>query len=407
MGSKKGAKRGKYKKIINNHGTVECNECGNQYKRKPSLLDHIRIKHLNKKVLCYVCNKSFISTSGLNRHIKNAHKLLIYHRHKKLVSKTEETDKQASFPSMSKKVSMARNKKFGKHLVAKCDINVGETLLKIPPFASIDIISSVQSRCFSCGKQQTQRFIKCQHCIDTHFCTKRCSLSQTHLSKCKQIFHHTDCHVIRLAAEIIITAFKRFPDEETFYRFVYAVMIQGQSFEHCLPPYSVYSEVLCLKYSDRNQYSNTARRIVKCLMLHQYFASCDQSKQRMLYLLALQHSSTIELNVFSETVKVGVGGSMQTYWMYDVLCRFNHACVPNVEHTINDTNITNCITLRPIKKGEQLFINYLIGQKFDNADDRRDYIRQQWNFVCKCEMCRSDEQISRAKSSPLYYIKKA
>lgn len=139
--------------------------------------------------------------------------------------------------------------------------------------------------------------------------------------------------------------------------------------------------------TNRHKYLKTARRVVQCLMLHQDFKSCNQYMQRLLFLLAVQHSTTIDLNTFSEEIEVGVGGILQRYWMYDVFCRFNHSCVPNLEHTLDDNDMINCITLRPIKEGEQLFINYLTGKTFNSADDKREYIQQQWNFVCKCEIC--------------------
>lgn len=75
MGSIKGVLRGKYKrKLSQPDGNVYCYYCNKSYKKKSSLLQHIRAHHLRIERICLKCSRSYNSVSSLNRHKKNKHK---------------------------------------------------------------------------------------------------------------------------------------------------------------------------------------------------------------------------------------------------------------------------------------------------------------------------------------------
>lgn len=65
----------------------------------------------------------------------------------------------------------------------------------------------------SCEDRESN-FIQCLHCIDTFFCSKRCSMNQIHRLKCKSIIDKNDCHIVRLVYEIIAVAFKSIENTE-------------------------------------------------------------------------------------------------------------------------------------------------------------------------------------------------
>lgn len=113
----------------------------------------------------------------------------------------------------------------------------------------------------------------------------------------------------------------------------------------------------------------------------------SQNLQRLLFNLAYRHTTTIQLNMFSEVSKVTSGGISTRFNVYDILSRYNHSCVPNIHHMIDEDETTCCITVRPIKKGEQLFIDYLVDKHFENHQKRKDYIKEVWGFDCTCEKC--------------------
>lgn len=74
MGSLKGVSRGKYKvRSFKQNGSVYCSNCSKCYKKKSSLLQHIRAVHLKVRMTCPKCVKKFIAVSSLNRHIRMCH----------------------------------------------------------------------------------------------------------------------------------------------------------------------------------------------------------------------------------------------------------------------------------------------------------------------------------------------
>lgn len=144
-----------------------------------------------------------------------------------------------------------------------------------------------------------------------------------------------------------------------------------------------------LKGIDEDINSQIARRVVMySIMLHpQLEAFNSPNVKRLLFNLAYRHVNSIAMNAFSEEVKSSIGGICTRFYIFDILCRINHSCSPNVEHYRDDDDRTYCKVIKPIKAGEQLFINYLIHMEFQSIKERKQYIKQTWDFDCKCEKC--------------------
>lgn len=71
---------------------------------------------------------------------------------------------------------------------------------------------------------------------------------------------------------------------------------------------------------------------------------------------------------------------------HDIISLFNHSCAPNAYY-MNQSTVGQLVTVRPIKRGDQVFINYL-GDVVDRLRDyRRRYIEKYWHFFCKCDRC--------------------
>lgn len=68
------------------------------------------------------------------------------------------------------------------------------------------------------------------------------------------------------------------------------------------------------------------------------------------------------------------------YYVFDAFSRFNHSCDPNLDQYLDDDDVTYCIANRQITKGDQLYINYLGDMKFENNDERKTYLEENWNF---------------------------
>lgn len=432
MGVIKGSRRGKYTtRIIQIDGNVYCWECGKSFKRRAILCHHILTKHLNYRAACPLCDKRLVSVSACNRHLKNVHSLSNYSKFnielKNDSNSTSETphhshpvadtlpcfdqlsfDADKSFPHMANVLSFEENNKFGKHVVAECDIDVGEVILISSGFASIEYLSSINERCFQCGKDHNKDFIKCAHCVNLWFCSIRCCSDKMHKSKCNTTFQASDCHRMRLATEMITVAFG-LGDVETIADFCRGIFFFDKKHKNLKPPFSSYYEILRLKGLAEEKHANIAKRVVKCIMLLPQFKTHDTKDfRRMIFNIAYQHVVTIGINVFSEETNVKCGISTR-FVMHDVLSRFNHSCSPNIHHVYAENNDTHCVVVRPIKKGDQLFIDYLPGTKFVNDQERQEYIKETWGFTCNCEKCshmdmKIDIEIDKELHSNYQYI---
>lgn len=365
MGSKKNVSRGKYSLKIIQPKNFKCWKCDKAYKRKAILLHHIHSKHLGYKVHCPMCKRTFISVSACGRHLKSVHNITDSSKFKLKLEKDSTATSTVttndlnfnghkSFPYMANVLSFDKNEQFGKHITAKCDIDVGNVVMTTSAFASIEYLSSVGSSCFECGRAQYDNTIQCPHCINLWFCSAKCCLSRVHHSKCKKIFDQNDCRIVRLVTELIEIALGTAEDIQIFMDFSRGILFANKKSEDCVPQYSRYGEILQLKGYFKEEHQSIARRVVKCITLLPKFSSLNsQEFQRTIFHLAHRHATTIELNAFCEEFSCKKGVSY-LFSLYDVLSRFNHSCEPNIKHIIDDDNVLNCKVVRPILKGEQV-----------------------------------------------------
>jgi hypothetical protein len=83
--------------------------------------------------------------------------------------------------------------------------------------------------------------------------------------------------------------------------------------------------------------------------------------------------------------------------LFETLCRFNHACGASAnvtkvfENLITGTGArcAHVTTLRDIRRGEELCIDYIVGSNESSLDTapRRAYLQMKYNFVCQCSKC--------------------
>lgn len=93
-----------------------------------------------------------------------------------------------------------------------------------------------------------------------------------------------------------------------------------------------------------------------------------------------EHSLIMSNNVFGVAVTGGIIGIK----MGLVTSLFNHSCSANIFNGLNgDTDVF--LTIRPIKKGEQLFVKYKLGDVTTQL--RQAMLWQKFNFHCKCDIC--------------------
>lgn len=115
-----------------------------------------------------------------------------------------------NFPCMADVIEIQQNEKFGRHIVAKVDIDVGQTILVEECFVSMTSGFSRIS-CMECMKT-TVNFIPCNECVDAMFCSVKCQQRNViHQKCCGANFHRMpelDAQYIGKSILYAICAFK-------------------------------------------------------------------------------------------------------------------------------------------------------------------------------------------------------
>lgn len=85
--------------------------------------------------------------------------------------------------------------------------------------------------------------------------------------------------------------------------------------------------------------------------------------------------------------KEDVDGKMGGY-LYDLLCRANHSCAPNISKTFDGASGSiSVVALKAIAKGDELLMCYLPDEMDKSTKVRREHLKEKYNFTCTCERC--------------------
>lgn len=113
-----------------------------------------------------------------------------------------------NFPCLANSLTITSNNQFGRHLIANCDIDVGQLVLMEESFAAV-AKSNEQMTCFNC-LSEVANFIACSQCSDIVFCSKKCSETNlVHKLDCNTPFHRMHCKA-KFTIQTILIAGKIF-----------------------------------------------------------------------------------------------------------------------------------------------------------------------------------------------------
>jgi hypothetical protein len=84
-------------------------------------------------------------------------------------------------------------------------------------------------------------------------------------------------------------------------------------------------------------------------------------------------------------------GEEASFSMLSLTNYFNYSCAPNVR-VLSIGSKAKFITMRPINKGEQLFIAFWPSHLELPLEDRQRYLKKDRRYVCKCEACEEPQK---------------
>lgn len=268
-------------------------------------------------------------------------------------------------------------KQFGRHFIASCDIPVGKIILK--EGGLIGVRKDEETICCSNCLQVHANFIVCQYCSSTFFCSMKCfEFNTCHKFVCGTRFNLLH-HEIRFHMQAIFVALEAFHDVERLMQFVEQIFVDRRSVR--MPLHDVKS-----KYSFFFELSKSQPAVEDIFLVYTIYMNLldiprvielfdSIEKRRFLMHLVAHHFLVILNNTHGGRTYQSLG---------NIFSMFNHSCAPNLLQYFERKQ--HLVTIRPVKKGDQLFICYL-GKGNQSRDERQKTLKSNWNFVCTCEKC--------------------
>ncbi|XP_055306389.1 SET and MYND domain-containing protein 4-like [Sitodiplosis mosellana] len=284
-----------------------------------------------------------------------------------------------NFPCMTNIVEIKYNEEFGRHLVAKCDIPVGKTVLLETNFLQISDEPSVCHSCLRLG----MNCMACPNCPDVMFCSVDCmNNDQIHKFVCGRFFATLPLPV-RFVIKSILCAITSFSDVDSLMQFVEGALLEKPealptSLNDSKSKYHFFFKLsTIIPYDD--ELLKATDMLYRCMITLPKVSNlfdCDRKKRFFMHLL-MHHVLVCNTNKF---------GCDDTKYVANVTSLMNHSCAANViSYPLRGYVIG--VTGRPIRKGEQLFINY--SKELDGmpSNERKAELKSRRGFDCKCERC--------------------
>lgn len=251
-------------------------------------------------------------------------------------------EEHTKFPCLANVANVQQNAKFGKHIVAKQDIDVGKVVLVEENFVSV--AQCDERTCYTC-LAESKNFIACPCCTDVVFCDEKCMNSnETHRLECHTIYHEM-AYKMQFIIRTVLVATTAFPSIDHLMTFVEDHIGRETLPKPLTDLQSKYSLYFMLKKfplggNAINDVHNLLESAMAIPSVRQTFATL-QHKRFLMHLL-LHHLAANINNGYENDHTTSIGL---------VLCLFNHSCAPNLFNCAID-NKKICVTIRPVKKGK-------------------------------------------------------
>lgn len=292
------------------------------------------------------------------------------------------------FPCMASVLDLRQNEEYGRFVVANGEIDVGQVVLVEQNFASVSI-GDGRKTCAKCLKSNVN-FIACLKCVDAMYCCSDCMERDTvHRFVCGNFRNVSGS--MKLYIQTILIAIDMFQSVDNLMDFIEDTMVNHaddipESFVDAQSKYRAFLKLhpsLCAR--DEKDFLFDARKIYMQLILTPVIQELFNSKKKRRFLkhLVLHHLLVTSRNRFQFNSEENL---LKITEIAVMACFFNHSCAPNLFHHVIDNQVI-LIAIRPIRKGEQLFISYL-GDKTDDATDfRQQFLMENFEFQCHCDKC--------------------
>lgn len=293
-----------------------------------------------------------------------------------------------NFPFMADFLKIQKNKKFGRHVVTTRDIPVGETIVLEKNFITYTRSNNFiarhdgEMRCITCNRIAPNA-VPCLKCTSVMFCNTKCrGESKIHEIDCGSIYYNYDTTDSKYVVQSLLTGIFLFKDFDELRKFVEDAVNAPKT------------EVPTIVCDERSKYRMFLKLWMPSKMkdfipaTYYYYniimrldairGLFDTAPKQLFLMHLVGHHAVVLLHN-------SINGQLSLF-----ASLLSHSCVPNIRIIWIDNRAT-CITIRPIKKGEQICIAYMTKELISNPEtDLRDAIEEKYGFRCECLKCENN-----------------
>lgn len=278
------------------------------------------------------------------------------------------------FPGVADCLKIQKNRAFGRHVITKCDLEIGQTILVEEPFAVAIGFVKGYNRCWCCFGEN-KNFITCKHCVGHLYCDKDCMEKSFHKYECNQSEMAT-LDKFALVRKMLYKLNDAFPDVDNLMNVVDKMLngkdtitTNAEQRAFCLLFQLVHNHEKLSDEKSREFRIDAAKIYLTIIKFQDYQRKFKTMKHRrflqhlILHLFHIGEHAVNLLgydNTFKNDDDSGLCHKLQYYakGMYPFACQMNHSCLPNVIWVPFGNRLV-CRVIQPIQKGQQIFCSYL------------------------------------------------
>ncbi|KAF5302587.1 hypothetical protein FQA39_LY10205 [Lamprigera yunnana] len=285
-------------------------------------------------------------------------------------------------------VRLGYDDKNGRHVVSVENISAGDVVAIEKPFAQILLKHKYLSHCYNCLRP-SYNLIPCEYCPLVLFCNEGCKRSAW------ESYHKHECPILSTLLDLDV-------NKLTLLALKICILVDGKGIgsdcalieskyksQNYTEIHNLIANTHLRPTSDLFDRSVTAAVIFELVQENSSLfvdaAGKDAFKELLLLHIQIAASNFHEI---SETVNNDSFYQLDEHGSgaYSFLSLINHSCCPNViRHCYGTTIVLR--TLRPIRKGEQLYDNYGYHHAVMTKSERKERLYKQYFFDCQCEAC--------------------
>lgn len=281
-------------------------------------------------------------------------------------------NEHAKFTGVADCLKLEENDDHGRHVIAACDLKIGQTILIEKPFAIIP--KGGRLRCMNCFKAFTN-VIPCENCDAASFCDADCLDKSLHEYDCNRPACLSRKETFDLVLNMFFKINEAIPNVDGLMEMVDMLLKRQDPSGFTDANQKAFGWIFQLVHNHGKQTKEHLRRLRGATAIaiaalnrnpisKRKFSALKHRRFLQHLLLHLFHVAEhgIDLLQYQQTdnSEMAMKSSLGEYatGMYPFACYFNHSCIPNIcIYSVDDRLIGKVI--RPIKKGQQLFRSYM------------------------------------------------